>query len=126
LLQFKNNLTFDPVNSTSLLDWNNSTDCCNWSGVTCDNEGHVIGLFLNKEHISGGFNNSSSLFSLQHLVELDLSNNNFNFSTPSGFNKLDKLITLDLSNSHFYGTLSNSMSNLTHLTHLYYTLIIMI
>ncbi|KAK2379011.1 receptor protein [Trifolium repens] len=118
LLQFKNNLTFDPVNSTKLLEWNNSTDCCNWISVTCDYEGHVIGLDLRGELISGRFNDSSSLFNLQHLQTLDLSYNNFNSSFPSGFSKLNKLTTLDLSSSHFYGTLSNSMSNLTHLTYL--------
>ncbi|KAK2379015.1 receptor protein [Trifolium repens] len=118
LLQFKNNLTFDPINSTKLKFWNNSTYCCDWSGVTCDNEGHVIALFLNEEHISGGFSNSSSLFSLQHLQVLYFSDNNFNSSIPSGFGKLDKLTILDLSSCHFYGTLSDSMSNLAHLAYL--------
>ncbi|CAJ2655892.1 unnamed protein product [Trifolium pratense] len=119
LLQFKNNLTFDPKYSTTLKLWNNSTACCYWRGVRCDNEGHVIALYLIEEElISGGFNNSSSLFSLQHLQELYLSYNNFNSSFPSGFSKLEKLTVLDLSNCHFYGTLSNSMSNLTHLTYL--------
>jgi hypothetical protein len=100
------------------LEWNNSTDCYFWSSVICDTEGYVIGLYLNEEHISGGLNNSSSLFSLQHLQELDLSNNNFNSTIPSGFSKLKKLTELDLSTSHFYGTLSNSISNLTNLTYL--------
>ncbi|XP_045829707.1 receptor like protein 22-like [Trifolium pratense] len=119
LLQFKNNLTFDPKYSTTLKLWNNSTACCYWRGVRCDNEGHVIALYLIEEElISGGFNNSSSLFSLQHLQELYLSYTNFNSSIPSGFSKLEKLKELDLSNCHFYGTLSNSMSNLTHLTYL--------
>ncbi|KAK2432773.1 receptor protein [Trifolium repens] len=119
LLQFKNNLTFDPKYSTTLKLWNNSTACCNWKGIRCDNEGHVIGLYLVQEQlISGGFNSSSSLFNLQHLQELYLSYTNFNSSIPSGFSKLQKLIELDLSNSHFYGTLSNSISNLTHLTYL--------
>ncbi|XP_045830754.1 receptor like protein 22-like [Trifolium pratense] len=118
LLQFKNNLTFEPVNSR-LLDWNNSTNCCDWSGVRCDYEGHVIILNLfDAGLISGGFNNSSSLFSLQHLQILDLSYNNFNSSFPSGFTKLEKLTYLDLSHCHFYGTLSNSISNLTHLTNI--------
>ncbi|KAK2432769.1 receptor protein [Trifolium repens] len=119
LLQFKNNLTFDPKYSTTLKFWNNSTDCCYWNSVTCDNEGHVIGLDLSDEYFTyGGFNNSSSLFSLRHLQELYLSYTNFNSSIPSGFSKLEKLTILDLSNSHFYGTLSNSISNLTHLTYL--------
>jgi hypothetical protein len=100
------------------LDWNNSTDCCDWGGVRCDDEGHVIDLYLNLELISGGFNSSSSLFSLQYLQSLDLANNNFNSYIPSGFNKLEQLTRLNLYNCHFYGTLSNSISNLTYLTHL--------
>jgi Leucine-rich repeat (LRR) protein len=119
LLQFKNNLTFDPKYSTTLQFWNNSTDCCYWNSVKCDNEGHVISLDLSYEYFTyGGFNNSSSFFSLQHLQSLDLSNNNFNSTIPSGFSKLEKLTILDLSSCHFYGTLSNSISNLTHLTYL--------
>ncbi|KAK2379013.1 receptor protein [Trifolium repens] len=119
LLQLKNNLTFDPKYSTTLQFWNNSTDCCYWNSVKCDNEGHVISLDLSYEYFTyGGFNNSSSFFSLQHLQSLDLSNNNFNSTIPSGFSKLEKLTILDLSSCHFYGTLSNSISNLTHLTYL--------
>ncbi|XP_045831714.1 receptor like protein 22-like [Trifolium pratense] len=118
LLQFKNNITFDPTYSTKLILWNNSIACCNWSGVTCDNEGHVIGLALDAESIEGRFDNSCSLFSLQYLEELDLSFNNFNSPIPSGFSKLKKLTTLDLSFCQFIGTLPNSMSNLTQLNHL--------
>ncbi|GAU38163.1 hypothetical protein TSUD_263890 [Trifolium subterraneum] len=119
LLQFKNNLTFDPETSIKLSVWYNTTDCCQWvDSVICDNEGHVIALYLDNELISGGFNNSSSLFSLQHLQKLDLSYNNFNSSFPSGFTKLAKLTTLELTNCHFYGTLPNSISNLTYLTYL--------
>jgi len=72
LLQLKNNLTFHPENSNKLILWNKSTACCDWSGVTCDIEGHVIGLDLSEESIYGGFNDSSSLFNLLHLQKLNL------------------------------------------------------
>ena len=59
LLQFKNtadSATFDypgaGVNSGRLGTWNESVDCCQWSGVTCDHDGHVVGLDLSRELIS--------------------------------------------------------------------------
>jgi hypothetical protein len=69
LLQFKNNLTFKPDSFNKLEQWNQSISCCNWSGVTCDNEGQVIGLDLRNE-VSGGFDNSSGLFSIQKLTKI--------------------------------------------------------
>jgi len=115
LLQLKNNLTFDPEYSTKLILWNKSTAFCNWSGVTCDIEGHVIGLDLSDEDIHGGFNDSSSLFSLQHLQKLNLADNYFNSSIPSGFNKLEKLTYLNLSYASFVGQIPVEISQLKRL-----------
>ncbi|KAK2432766.1 receptor protein [Trifolium repens] len=95
--------------------WNKNTTCCNWSGVTCDNEGHVIALDLSGEHILGGFNNSSSLFSLIHLQKLNLDDNFFNSSIPSGFSKLEKLTYLNLSKAGFVGQIPIDISQLTRL-----------
>ncbi|AES86997.1 verticillium wilt disease resistance protein [Medicago truncatula] len=99
LIQFKNNLTFHPENSTKLILWNKSIACCkcNWSGVTCDNEGYVIGLDLSEESISGGFNESSILFNLLHLKELNLAHNYLNSSIRLSISQLTRLVTLDLS-----------------------------
>ncbi|XP_058729218.1 receptor-like protein 7 [Vicia villosa] len=102
LLQLKNNLTFDLQTSTKLKMWNEDTACCIWSGVTCDNEGHVIGLDLSYESISGGFDNVSSLFSLQYLQKLILAYNDFNSPIPMEISKLTRLVTLDLSHFHSY------------------------
>ncbi|KAJ1419318.1 Leucine-rich repeat [Sesbania bispinosa] len=117
LLQFKNNLTFDAENSRKLKYWNESIACCDWSGVTCDNEGLVIGLDLSEESISGGlFENSTSLFSLQHLQKLNLAYNYFNFSViPSGFSKLEKLTYLNFSHAGFGGQIPTEISHLTRL-----------
>jgi hypothetical protein len=97
LLQLKNNLTFNSTMSTKLVKWNQSVDCCSWEGVTC-NEGHVIGLDLADEYISGGIDNSSSLFSLQHLESLSLAYNDFGYfhEIPSKFGKLANLSYLNL------------------------------
>ncbi|XP_058734535.1 receptor-like protein 7 [Vicia villosa] len=115
LLQFKNNFTFDPQFSTKLKSWNENTACCNWSGVTCDNEGHVIGLDLSEESIYGGFDNSSSLFDLQHLQTLNLAYNNFGSPIPSEFSKLVMLNHLNLSKSFIVGNIPKEISKLTSL-----------
>nr|KYP41797.1 LRR receptor-like serine/threonine-protein kinase GSO1 [Cajanus cajan] len=115
LLQLKNNLTFNPEDSTKLKLWSQSIDCCDWSGVTCNNEGHVIGLDLSGELISGGFDDSSVVFSLQHLQKLNLAANNFSSVIPSGFNKLEKLTYLNLSYAGFVGQIPIEISQLTRL-----------
>ncbi|XP_019462462.1 PREDICTED: receptor-like protein 12 [Lupinus angustifolius] len=115
LMQFKNNLKLNHESSTKLKLWNQSVDCCQWGGVTCDKEGHVTGLDLSAESISGGFDNSSSLFSLQNLQILNLAANNFNSVIPSGFNKLKELTFLNLSYSGFRGQIPIEISQLTRL-----------
>ncbi|CAL5210888.1 unnamed protein product [Lathyrus oleraceus] len=115
LLQLKNSLMFKLESSSKLKLWNQSIACCNWSGVTCDTEGNVIGLDLSGEYISGGFDNSSRLFSLQHLQKLNLANNDFNSLIPSGFSKLDKLTYLNLSHASFVGQIPFEISQLTKL-----------
>ncbi|KAK1563355.1 hypothetical protein Q3G72_026430 [Acer saccharum] len=74
LLRLKSSLNFDVNRSVHLVKWNQNTDCCNWSGVDCDVGGHVIGLNLSFESISisGGIENSTGLFGLQHLQRLNL------------------------------------------------------
>ncbi|CAL5210889.1 unnamed protein product [Lathyrus oleraceus] len=106
---------FKLESSSKLKLWNQSIACCNWSGVTCDTEGNVIGLDLSGEYISGGFDNSSRLFSLQHLQKLNLANNDFNSLIPSGFSKLDKLTYLNLSHASFVGQIPFEISQLTKL-----------
>ncbi|MED6156130.1 hypothetical protein PIB30_011860, partial [Stylosanthes scabra] len=115
LLELKKSLTFNSQSSIKLKFWNQSTDCCDWSGVSCDNEGHVAGLDLSGESITGGFNSSSRLFSLQHLQRLNLAANNFNSVIPSAFDKLDKLTYLNLSYAGFLGQIPIQISRLTRL-----------
>ncbi|RDX97404.1 Receptor-like protein 12, partial [Mucuna pruriens] len=122
LLQFKKNLTFIDMadrSSSRLKWWNASDDCCRWMGVTCDNEGHVTALDLSGESISGGFDDSSVVFSLQHLQKLNLAANNFMSVIPSGFNKLEKLTYLNLSYAGFVGQIPIEISQLTRLVTLH-------
>lgn len=115
LLKLKNRLQFKYENSAKLVTWNPNIECSEWSGVTCDEDGHVIGLDLSGESIYGGFDNSSSLFSLKNLQSLNLASNNFNSVIPSGFNKLKNLSHLNLSYAGFVGQIPTEISHLTRL-----------
>ncbi|KAF6170377.1 hypothetical protein GIB67_014307 [Kingdonia uniflora] len=123
LLQLKQNLSFfDVVNVTvppRLSTWNSSTDCCtSWTGVTCDGVGHVIGLDLSEELISGGVDDTSSLFDLVYLERLNLSYNIFNSTIPTRFDSLGNLTRLNLSNSWSTGKIPIEISRLTKLVSL--------
>uniref|UniRef100_A0A2N9EDA1 Leucine-rich repeat-containing N-terminal plant-type domain-containing protein n=1 Tax=Fagus sylvatica TaxID=28930 RepID=A0A2N9EDA1_FAGSY len=89
LIELKNSLIFNSTLSTKLVRWNESADCCSWEGVTYSDVGRVIGVNLYRESISGGLDNSSSLFRLQYLQNLSLAYNNFNSSRiPPEFGNL--------------------------------------
>ncbi|KAI8026502.1 Receptor-like protein 7 [Camellia lanceoleosa] len=116
LLQLQNSLKFNPAISVKLVNWTPSKDCCDWKGVTCDQAGHVTGLDLNSEFISGGIDQSSSLFSLQFLESLNLANNSFNRKQiPSSFGNLISLKYLNLSNAGFGGQIPIALSCLKRL-----------
>ncbi|TKY63531.1 Receptor protein 12 [Spatholobus suberectus] len=115
LLQLKNDLTFNHVSSSKLMSWNQCHNCCQWSGVTCGNEGHVICLDLSQESISGILENNNSLFDLQYLQILNLAYNNFLSVIPSMFYKLKDLRSLNLSNAGFEGQIPMEISHLTRL-----------
>ncbi|KAA0044192.1 hypothetical protein IC582_009647 [Cucumis melo] len=117
LLQLKNDLAYDSSLSKKLVHWNRSVDYCNWKGVNCS-DGCVIGLDLSEESILGGIDNSSSLFGLRFLRDLNLGFNRFNSPMPSGFNRLLNLSVLNMSNSGFNGQIPIEISNLTGLVRL--------
>jgi len=115
LLKLKNSLKFKTNKSKKVLSWNQSIDFCEWRGVACDEEGQVTGLDLSGESMYGGFDNSSTLFSLQNLQILNLSANNFSYEIPSGLNKLKNLTYLNLSHAGFVGQIPTEISSLTRL-----------
>ncbi|GJV25588.1 leucine-rich repeat-containing protein [Tanacetum coccineum] len=103
LLLFKHNLsytsfTFNPRCTDSypiMMNWNTSTDCCIWNGVTCDRStGDVIGLDLNCGRLSGTIHPNSSLFNLPHLQTLNLAFNYFDGSQiPSEIGRFSNSLT---------------------------------
>ncbi|KAM7477852.1 hypothetical protein LguiA_026065 [Lonicera macranthoides] len=93
----------------------------NWWGEMMDFVGAfkntlIAGLDLNNETISGGIDNSSSLFSLRFLESLNLADNDFNSTQiPSAFINLTSLTYLNLSYSVFGGQIPIELSQLTRL-----------
>ncbi|XP_049401055.1 receptor-like protein 7 isoform X1 [Solanum stenotomum] len=117
LIKFKNDLTFDSSVSTKLVMWDeNSIDCCQWSGVSCDEEGHVLALELDDEAISGGIEKSSSLFHLRYLEKLNLAYNGlYPVPIPREIYKLANLMYLNLSHASFNGQIPMELSRLIKL-----------
>ncbi|XP_057953895.1 receptor-like protein 7 [Malania oleifera] len=111
----------------SMRSWMEGSDCCNWDGVTCDSvTGHVIGLDLSCIQLSlkgtvfpnpNSSSNSTSLFSLHHLHNLNLSHNDFNGSliSPEFGRTLTSLTHLNLSHFAFAGPIPTELSHLSKL-----------
>uniref|UniRef100_A0A0A0K946 Uncharacterized protein n=2 Tax=Cucumis sativus TaxID=3659 RepID=A0A0A0K946_CUCSA len=102
--------------------WNESTDCCLWDGVECDDEGqgHVVGLHLGCSLLQGTLHPNNTLFTLSHLQTLNLSYNYMDGSPFSPqFGMLTDLRVLDLSRSFFQGNVPLQISHLTNLVSLH-------
>ncbi|TYI61220.1 hypothetical protein E1A91_D10G158000v1 [Gossypium mustelinum] len=118
LLQLQHHLYYAPnfTFSSKLELWDPNTQCCSWKGVTCDALGHVIGIDLSYQNLSGSF---YSIFNLHHLQRLNLAANNFNTTLfQYGFGKLPNLTHLDLSASCFHDQIPVGISYLTRLVSL--------
>ncbi|WVZ13398.1 hypothetical protein V8G54_010964, partial [Vigna mungo] len=94
-------------------------DCCKWKGIQCDHQtGHVTILRLrgsDTQYLSGSVN-ITSLFPLQNIQHLDLSNNYFIGShIPELMSSLTNLRYLNLFCSFFGGSIPTQLGSLTHL-----------
>ncbi|VVA32076.1 PREDICTED: LRR receptor [Prunus dulcis] len=116
LLKFKHDL-YDSFNKLS--SWAGEGDCCNWTGVVCDNlTGHVRELHLGGDIYDVAFSGkiNPSLLNLKHLIYLDLSNNDFRrMQIPSFLGSLKSLRYLNLSESLFIGLTPHQLGNLKSL-----------
>ncbi|KAI3815906.1 hypothetical protein L1987_15589 [Smallanthus sonchifolius] len=128
LISLKNDL-IDRANRLS--SWVGK-DCCSWSGVVCDNiTGHVLEIHLHghchefslyetdderveasKQMLGGTI--SPSVIKLLQLRYLDLSCNDFNFSSiPEFIGSFQNLIYLNTSWSQFGGEIPYQLGNLS-------------
>ncbi|XP_015883663.2 receptor-like protein 7 [Ziziphus jujuba] len=127
LLQFKESFLIYKSGSLcdpKVLQWKslgvNTSNCCSWDGVQCDEEtGYVIGLDISSSCLFGSINSNSTLFNLVHLQRLNLAGNNFNYSQiPTAVGKLSGLTYLNLSSSSFRGQIPIEISHLFKLSQL--------
>ncbi|KAK7845016.1 putativeinactive leucine-rich repeat receptor-like protein kinase [Quercus suber] len=96
-----------------LSDWNSSATFCNWHGIVCDNSSHVNSLELSGQNISGKL--SASIFQLQYVKVVDLSNNQLFGEIPGQMKSL-KWIYLGYNN--LSGEIPTEIGDLTSLNHL--------
>ncbi|XP_068487393.1 receptor-like protein 9DC3 [Phaseolus vulgaris] len=123
LLQFKtsfsdNNYHFRCDNLVpKTRTWENGTDCCSWSGVTCHPiSGHVIGLDLTCSGLLGEIIPNTSLFRLSHLQSLNLAFNYFSSQLSFPFGGFVSLTHLNLSGDFlFRGEIPSQISQLSKL-----------
>jgi hypothetical protein len=130
LLQFKQSFVIDMFASgyedayPKMASWksagNQTTNCCSWDGVECDEKtGHVIGLNLSSSYLYGSINPNNSLFRLVHLQSLNLADNDFNYSPiPFSIKHFSRLRYLNLSSSKFSGLVPCEISQLSKLSSL--------
>ncbi|WCJ33471.1 Leucine-rich repeat protein kinase family protein [Euphorbia peplus] len=91
----------------------NSTNYCNWHGISCNlNHSFVERLVLSRLDLRG---NVDLISNLNSLKQLDLSSNSFHTSIPSAFGNLSQLEFLDLSSNYFQGLIPKELGSLTNL-----------
>ncbi|XP_037425024.1 putative leucine-rich repeat receptor-like serine/threonine-protein kinase At2g24130 [Triticum dicoccoides] len=113
LLVFKAGVSGDPKGA--LVGWG-SPDVCNWTGVACDAEHHVVELILSEQELCGEV--SPALGNLSHLRTLNLSGNHFTGSVPPELGNLSYLKFLDflyVSLNTLTGTVPPELGNLSRL-----------
>ncbi|XP_042377572.1 receptor-like protein EIX2 [Zingiber officinale] len=122
----------DLYNSDHWLSSWSGYDCCNWSGVACDNTtSHVIRLDVHypldpyvsypEKNLQGNHITGEILLSLGnfiHLKYLDLSHNRITGEIPLSMGNLTSLIHLDVSSNEFYGCIPDVLGNLINLEEL--------
>ncbi|MFS8029347.1 putative leucine-rich repeat domain superfamily [Helianthus anomalus] len=104
-----------------MKNWNTSTDCCDWNGVTGDHStGDVMGLDLSCGMVQGTIHPNSTLFHLPRLQRLNLAYNNFTDSQlPPNIGRLSNSLThLNISNCGFTGQVPTYISHLHKLVSL--------
>ncbi|KAK1358139.1 putative leucine-rich repeat receptor-like serine/threonine-protein kinase [Heracleum sosnowskyi] len=116
LMEFKKTISADP-NST-LANWNEMVDVCNFTGVVCNRTDHrVQKLVLAETKLVGLF--SPFLFNLTRLQVIRLNGNNLHGSLPDCFSSFTELFVLLLAQNNLMGNIPPSLfSNCTSLTNI--------
>lgn len=101
--------------------WNNinSTFCCNWTGVICDDlaTAVIIKLNLNENNLNGFI--PFQIGNLSGLKSLSLENNYLHSSIPSQIGLLTKLSSFSFGQNQLTNSIPDSIQFLTNLESLY-------
>ncbi|KAE8820132.1 Tyrosine-sulfated glycopeptide receptor 1 [Hordeum vulgare] len=114
LLQFLTGLSQD---GGLAMSWRNSTDCCEWEGITYNREGGggggggVTEVSLASRGLEGRI--SPHLAGLTGLLRVNLSHNSFSGGLPSELMYSRSIIVLDVSFSMLSGVLHDPPSSVT-------------
>ena len=109
-------------NATGGANWTNNTNWLSdrpigeWYGVTVNYQGHVTGLDLGGNQLTGTI--PTQLGSLSNLTGLHLWGNQLTGTIPTELGNLDSLTGLDLGGNQLTGTIPTQLGNLSNLTHL--------
>ncbi|CAN6247145.1 unnamed protein product [Urochloa humidicola] len=108
LLQFISGLSHD---GGFTISWRNSTDCCNWEGITCNRHGAVMEVSLASRSLEGSI--SPSLGKLTSLLRLNLSYNSLFGNLPSELLSSGSITVLDVSFNRLNGALQEPHPSIT-------------
>ncbi|PWA81096.1 Leucine-rich repeat-containing protein [Artemisia annua] len=103
-----------------LMNWNTSTDCCNWEGVTCDHSTNdVVGLDLSCGMLRGNIHPNNTLFHLRHLQRLNLAFNYFTSELPGEIGRFSNSLThFNITDCWFSGQVPTEITHLHKLVSL--------
>ncbi|KAJ4707479.1 putative Receptor protein kinase [Melia azedarach] len=96
----------------------NSSDHCNWIGITCNSVASVTQINLGGEHITGELGNLN-LSCFPNLEVLQLVYNNVSGSIPSQIGSLSKLRQLLLHRNNLTGSIPSELGSLRNLENLF-------
>ncbi|XP_039138860.1 MDIS1-interacting receptor like kinase 2-like [Dioscorea cayenensis subsp. rotundata] len=119
LLQWKATLATQDL----LHNWTSTASPCNWTGITCRYDGHLIPTItkVQLEHLGlEGKLETFNFSALPSLRVLNLSNNHLHGSIPEAISALSKLTIFDLSNNNLTGIIPSELGNLTRLKTLWF------
>ena len=103
--------------------WNTSSHVCSWAGVTCTRRGHVIGIVMPWNNLTGRLPPQFEL--LKHMLVLDFTNpvgHEFGYSTnalsgplPLQIASWTNLLYLDIGFNQFTGLIPSDYSRLSQM-----------